>query len=200
MTIWAGIYKRKDRPVPQTVLHALREAMSRSGDEVTILNNRDAVLMNVDVDAGSLVEVRSDPSGAATLLAGDPLFNGRNGIEHTCSSTNVNRLHGALIGGSKDILHTARGTFAAVHYNPATLELVLIADKLGVRPVYYWVSEEFVMFATALRILMAIDEIPKTADLRALTEIATLGYPLGARTAYAGISTLRSPVSASAST
>ena len=77
-----------------------------------------------------------------------------------------------------------------MHYQPQTGKLFLISDKLCIRPLYYWADEQFVIFATALRILESLDAIPKAMDLRGVTEMCGLGYPLGSRTPYAGISLL----------
>lgn len=82
-------------------------------------------------------------------------------------------------------------SFCAVHYQPATGELSLIADKLGLRPLYYWIDENHVIFASALRVLEGLTEVPKRMDVRAATEIAGLGYPLGDRTPYASIFVLK---------
>ena len=74
---------------------------------------------------------------------------------------------------------------------PARLNRVsLIADKIGHRPIYYWIEPTFVVFSTALRVFEELDEVPKEMDLRGVTEIACFGLPLADRTAYIGISTL----------
>src|SRR5439155_596785 len=46
-------------------------------------------------------------------------------------------------------------------------------------------------FATAMRVLEALAEVPKQMDLRAVTEAACFGFPLGDRTPYQGVRALR---------
>src|SRR2546426_839289 len=85
----------------------------------------------------------------------------------------------------------ARVVFCAVHYHPDASRLTLITDKLGVRPLYYWIGDDHVIFATALRVLEGLADLPKQMDLRAVTEAACFGFPLGDRTPYQGVRALR---------
>ena len=59
------------------------------------------------------------------------------------------------------------------------------------RPLYYWIDESYVIFASALRVLKAAVEIPKKMDVRAIIEMVPLGYPLSNRTPYVGIFLLK---------
>ena len=88
-------------------------------------------------------------------------------------------------------LRRACGVFCAVHYSREPCRLTLIADKLGLRPVYYWIDDDRVVFATALRVLEEHADVPKRMDLRAVTEMANFGAPLADRTPYAGIRVLQ---------
>jgi hypothetical protein len=46
------------------------------------------------------------------------------------------------------------------------------------------VCDEFVLFATAFRIIAALTSVRKTVDLGAVAEVATFGMPLGDRTIF----------------
>mgnify|MGYP001607247694 FL=1 len=65
-----------------------------------------------------------------------------------------------------------------------------MTDKLGVRPIYCWISPDYIVFSTALRILEAVTFCKKTLDLQAVAEIACFGYPLSDRTPYENIYSL----------
>src|SRR5207253_1565020 len=69
--------------------------------------------------------------------------------------------------------------------------LTLVADKVGVRPLYFWIDDELAVFASALRVLEQCPLVPKRMDLRAVTEMVALGAPLGDRTPYAGVQLLK---------
>ena len=83
-----------------------------------------------------------------------------------------------------------RGTYCAVVYERASQKLHLMTDKLGVRPVYFWMSPDYIVFATALRILEAVSFCKKSLDLQGTVEMACFGYPLSDRTPYQDIYTL----------
>jgi hypothetical protein len=59
------------------------------------------------------------------------------------------------------------------------------------RPLYYYVDEKQVVFASALRILEQVGDLRKVMDLRGVIEMAEFRYCIGGRTPYVGISQLR---------
>lgn len=192
MTLFAGIFSRHaDQPIPDSVCDELRRAMSRDqSDEARIFRDRRFFVVNVDIGAFTDPAFRIDEDDSVSILAGEPLFAFNNDNCGPSRSKDLDRLHESWKGDDWSLLKHARGVFCAAHYQPQTGKLYLISDKLCIRPLYYWADEQFVIFATALRILEGLDVVPKAMDLRAVTEMCGLGYPLGSRTAYAGISLL----------
>ena len=193
MTIFAGIVTRRDgMTISDAECLALRNAISRyPGDTPQVHRDRRTFFAKVDIGAldGPAWSVR--PDGTFAMLAGRPLL----ALDRETPrrrAEDLAELHAAWSLGDDTAAARARGTFAAAHYDPATHRLTLATDKLGVRPIYYWIDADRVVFATALRILEALAFVPKVADFRGMTELACLGTPLGARTPYAGIRILRS--------
>src|SRR5439155_22033046 len=129
----------------------------------------------------------TDANGAMSLLAGDPLLSSGG----TGRLQDLAVIHKQALRNDWSVVREAEGTFCLVHYDPQTGTLFLVADKLGVRPLYFWMDEKQVVFATALRILEGLSFVPKKMDLRAITEAVALGAPLAERTPYAGISLLK---------
>lgn len=86
-----------------------------------------------------------------------------------------------------------RGVFCCAVYTEDNNKpvLALFADKLGVRPIYYWRNGEVVVFSTALRVLEALDIVPKKRDECGVAQNIAFGYPLGERTQYENISVIR---------
>lgn len=74
------------------------------------------------------------------------------------------------------------GAFCAVHYQRRTAKVILKSDKIGIRPLYYWEGKQFVVSATALRVLEGLAEVSKQMGVVGVTELVTLGYPLSSRT------------------
>ena len=189
MTLIAGIISRNsNHPVPVSVCDTLKRLISRNpSDEVDVFQTTSGFFVKTDIGAYGKPGFKTDDSGALTLVAGEPLISFDVEGARRSREEDLELIHRECASGNRDIFKKAEGTFCAAHYQPVSGTLTLIADKLCLRPLYYWFNEEYVIFASALRILEGIDEIPKTMDLRAVTEIAALGYPLGDRTPYSDI-------------
>lgn len=83
------------------------------------------------------------------------------------------------------------GAFGLAHYNARSDELCLLTDKLGVRPLLVCCTADRVWFSSSMRVMERLPAIRKVMDLRAMTEMAFFGWPLGDRTAYLNIRVLR---------
>src|SRR3989454_3207050 len=121
------------------------------------------------------------------MAGGHPLLSRGDGRR----SHDLGVLHERWNVDRRDVLDEVNGGFCAIHYDPETARLTLLADKLGLRPLYYWIGPRYVVFSTSLRLLDALAEVPPIMDLRAVTEIAHFGYPLGDRTPYRDVAVLR---------
>jgi hypothetical protein len=190
MTLIAGMFSRHDRPLADSACARLQQAISRNpADEVRVFRDRRSCFAKVDLEAFREPGLFVDPSGALSLLAGEPLL-GNHGIPSN-RLQDLTRIHEQCLKNDSSILREADGTFCVVHYQPQTATLSLIADKLGIRPLYFWMDDNLVVFASALRILEEFPLVPKKMDLRAVTEIVALGAPLADRTPYDGIHLLK---------
>jgi hypothetical protein len=166
----------------------VRQLISRHpADQVKTFKDSRSFFAKVDIGAFAGAGSFTDPNGAVSLLAGEPLL--ANG--ELSRLKDLTAIHQAALTKDWRVLRDAAGTFCLVHYQPQTGTLSLVADKLGVRPLYFWIDDQRVVFATALRILEELSFVPKKMDLRGVTEIVALGAPLGNRTPYAGISLLQ---------
>jgi hypothetical protein len=192
MTLLAGVYARHAADVvPDALCDSIRRALSRHPDEQTRhFRDERCFLVKADINAFGDEAFRIDP-GAVSFLVGEPLLD-RGQRTRRSRTADLDELHQALARDDLDALRMARGVFALAHYRPDSATLVLLTDKLGIRPMFYWVGERYVIFATALRILDEISEIPKVMDVRAVTEENSLGYPLADRTPFASVALLKS--------
>lgn len=193
MTVIAGIFSRNSNQlVPASICDSLKSLISRNpSDEISIFKDERSFFVKADIGVYGESFVKTDESGAVTLVAGEPLlsFDGETLWQSREADTAL--IHDGFANLDGNVLKNAQGTFCAINYQPASGTLNLIADKLGVRPIYYWVNEDYIIFAGAIRILEGISEIPKKMDVRAVTEIAGLGYPLSNRTPYTDIFLLK---------
>lgn len=192
MTIFAGIFVRsKNKTIPALLITELRSTISRHPDDIDAIEEfSDNRAYLAKIDAGILKEPGVFSSSKFTaFVAGDPLFQDNQNLPGARVESLQNITHG-LIDEKWEALQACRGTYCAVIYEQTEHKLHLITDKLGIRPVYYWVLPDFIIFATALRILEALSFQKKTLDLQGIAEIACFGYPLSDRSPYINIVTL----------
>jgi len=188
MTLIAGIFSRNDQRPARSECESLRQLISRNPtDEVKTFKDGRSFFASVDIEAFGEPGLCTDPSGALSLLAGEPLLG-------NCAAGRLQDLTGIHSRAQRNnwsVLREAEGTFCLVHYQPQTGTLSLVADKLGIRPLYFWIDDNRVVFASALRILEGLSFVPKKMDLRAVTEVVALSAPLADRTPYSGIYLLK---------
>jgi hypothetical protein len=189
MSIFVGIFSRTPQyPIEDSTCESMKRVISRNpGEEVTIYRDKMIFLAKVDVGAYGKSAFYIDPSGSVSMLAGEPLLDLGDGDTLRTRREDLEMLHKAWDKGNWDVVRSAQGIFCAMHYHPVKRCLSLIADKLGFRPLYYWSGKKYVVFSTAVRILESLAEVPKTMDVRAVTEIANLGFLLSNRTPYSDI-------------
>jgi asparagine synthase (glutamine-hydrolysing) len=188
MTILAGVFQRNSAtPLPDAICHGIRTQLSRDPRDAAIESRfPNAYLAKVDIGAFGAPAHHHSTAGSFAMLAGEPLVNCA-GPSGSGRDAHLEFLHGQWDAGDFSSLASASGTFCAAHWDPRTCTGHLIADRLGLRTLYYVVVGEFVFFSTALRILEALPQVPKAMDVTAVTEITSFGYPFGAGTPYAGI-------------
>lgn len=186
MTIFAGIITvESDGVIPATHAGKITAALSRdSRDHPQVFASRGFHAAHIDVGAYTGSAVWKDDSGATTGMLGDPLFD-LPGRELTRSRTeDLKLLHESMLREDFECLSLNRDAFAAFHFDPAQHRLVLIPDKISLRPVFYYANAEFIVFASALRIMEELDFVPGGIDIRGFGEIAATGLALDDRTGY----------------
>jgi asparagine synthetase B (glutamine-hydrolysing) len=190
MTLIAGIFSRNVRPVAGAECTSLRQAISRNPtDRVETFSDRRSYFAKVDIGAFQEPGSFKDADGALSLITGEPLLSDRGTSSDRLSD--LTAIHQQVLKHNWNSLRDADGTFCLVHYEPQTGLLALAADKLGIRPLYFWLGEDLVVFASALRVLEELSFVPKKMDLRGVTEVVALGAPLADRTPYSEIFLLK---------
>ena len=196
MSLFAGVYSRQPtenlREIPAGLRESLARLISRSDDPVMQYSAPGFFLVKIDVGAfptAAWVEPSGPDTPYMATLTGHPFFeDDAGGAEDR--TVQLRHIAAAVAAGDYEALRRCHGIFALCHYDPTTHALVLAADKLCNRPLYVCVTDEFVFFATALRVLEELPEVPKRIDMQGLAEYLALDYPLADRTVYADIKLL----------
>lgn len=192
MTLIAGMVSRRDRPLDEAACASMAKSISRDSlDEAQVIGDRRSFFAKVDIGAFGEPGLIADPTGAFSLLAGEPLLATHDSGFFPSRLRDLTTIHHQVVQGNWDVLSKADGTFSIVHYQPETATLALATDKLGIRPMYYWFGDDLIVFASALRILEECSLVPKKMDLRAVTELVGLDTPLADRTPYSGVYLLK---------
>jgi asparagine synthase (glutamine-hydrolysing) len=67
-----------------------------------------------------------------------------------------------------DMLSRLRGMFAFGLWDPGQARLILARDRLGIKPLYYYQADGFLLFASEVRALLASELVPRRLDATAL--------------------------------
>lgn len=193
MTIFAGAFSRRpDRHVPAELTNELKSSISRHPDDTGNWQEYfDDSVYIIKIDIGVLGEPgRISNADITAFVAGDPILQSKAEVSPLSRAESLQVIASNLSLGKHDALCSCRGTYCAVIYERTNQRLHLVTDKLGLRPIYIWVLPDYIIFATALRILEAISFCKKTMDLQGIAETVCFGYPLSDRTPYENVYSL----------
>jgi asparagine synthase (glutamine-hydrolysing) len=74
------------------------------------------------------------------------------------------------------------GMFAFAIWDVSRRRLLLARDRLGIKPLYYWASDEQIVFGSELKALLAHPSVPRRIDPVALDHLLTLEFIPSPRT------------------
>jgi len=77
--------------------------------------------------------------------------------------------------------------FAFALWDASRRRLLLARDRLGIKPLHYWVGDGQMLFASELGALMASGAVPREIDPRAVEDYFTFFYVPGERSIYRGV-------------
>jgi asparagine synthase (glutamine-hydrolysing) len=83
-----------------------------------------------------------------------------------------------------------RGKFAICVWDGSRRRAVLARDRLGVKPLYYAIVDDLVVFGSELKAVLASGLVPLGLDYEAIDAYLTLGFFPGPRTPLASVSKL----------
>jgi asparagine synthase (glutamine-hydrolysing) len=83
-----------------------------------------------------------------------------------------------------------RGMFAFAIWDSRTQTLLLVRDRLGIKPLYYALTAESILFGSEIKTLLASELLPRKLDGAALASYLQLGHIPPPRTAIQGVKPL----------
>ncbi len=79
------------------------------------------------------------------------------------------------------------GMFAFAMWDARERRLTLVRDRLGKKPLHYYVDDEKALFASEAKGIFVDPDVPAQADLEAIHHYLTYGYVLSPRSAFRGL-------------
>ncbi len=88
-------------------------------------------------------------------------------------------------------VESLRGMFACAIFDQREDALLLARDPLGVKPLYYSVNSDRLLFASEIKALLAVPSVDRELDREAIARFFALGFIPGAATPFQSIRKLR---------
>ncbi|GAK52807.1 asparagine synthase (Glutamine-hydrolyzing) [Candidatus Moduliflexus flocculans] len=86
-----------------------------------------------------------------------------------------------------DAIKQLNGMFAFLLYDREQNRLIAARDHFGIKPLYYYASNEYFLFASEIKALLQHPAVPAEADYEAMQEYVTFQYIIGDSTLFKGI-------------
>ncbi len=83
-----------------------------------------------------------------------------------------------------------RGMFAFAIYDLRLKKLILVRDRMGIKPLYYWAQGEKFAFASEIKALLELEEISREPNFPLMDQFLTLRYVPGPETLFREIQKL----------
>jgi asparagine synthase (glutamine-hydrolysing) len=197
----AGVLKFKRERVEEDLLRGMLATLAHRGPDgrgVFMDSNvglAHARLSIIDIAGGH--QPMSIDNGALWITFNGEIFNYielREGLEKrghrfvTRSDTEV--ILRLYLEKGEDCVHELNGQWALAIWDSQQQELFLSRDRLGVRPLFYTISNGDFIFASEVKAIFAYPDVRREIDRQALDQIFTFWVTLPPRTAFQDISQL----------
>jgi len=196
-----GIYNLDGRPIDNDLLHKMNNTLVHRGpdDEGYFFNARrlgskeagrkgrgnvglgHRRLSIIDLDTGR--QPMGSEDGSVQVVFNGEIYNflelrqqlqSRGHLFSTQSDTEV-LVHGYEEWGV-DCVHRLRGMFAFAIWDENKKTLILVRDRLGIKPLYYFCDGSRIIFASELKAVLEDRTVSKDLDLEALSDYLSFGY------------------------
>jgi len=176
----AGILKYKGQHVERSVIGRMTNAMAHRGpdsdgfyvEEGIAFGHRRLSIIDLSSAAN---QPFTDYSGRYVMVFNGEMYNYQEVRQkipdypfHTTSDTET--LMAAYIRWGADCLQYFRGMFAFAIWDRQEKELFIARDRMGVKPLYYFLDDEQLVFASEIRAILTVDGMKRRLNPAALLE------------------------------
>ncbi|MDY0131690.1 MAG: asparagine synthase (glutamine-hydrolyzing) [Desulforegulaceae bacterium] len=182
-----GIYNLDNNPVQKTQIEKMNSVMVHRGpDAGGILIDKNIGLGHrrlkiIDLETGD--QPMQDKSGQISLVVNGEIYNYlelRKKLEkkgHTfLTKSDTETIIYSYLEYGEDFVKKLRGMFAIGLWDKKEQKLIITRDRVGKKPLYYYFDNKRLVFASELKSLLEINDIPKKIDYKALDAYFSYGY------------------------
>jgi asparagine synthase (glutamine-hydrolysing) len=90
----------------------------------------------------------------------------------------------------KDFVNYVDGMFSIALWDKKKRTMLLVRDRLGIKPLYYFYKDRHLVFASEIKAILQAPEVPCSVNLTALSAFLTLKYVPAPQTMFADINAL----------
>jgi asparagine synthase (glutamine-hydrolysing) len=196
------IYFDRERPVNFGELQAMASTMIHRGPDgegiwigrnVGLAHRRLAI---IDLSA-SANQPMCNEDGSVWITFNGEIYNFqelRQGLERRGHTFRTNSDTEVIIHMYEEYgracLERLRGMFAFAIWDSRSRTLFLARDRVGKKPLFYFMGRDRFLFASEIKALLTDNAIPRQPDPVAIDHFLALGYVAGPRTAFLGIQKL----------
>lgn len=182
-----GIYNLNGRPVDRGLLERMNSTMVHRGPD------GEGAFVESNVGLGhrrlSIIDLKSgdqpmgNEDGSIQVVFNGEIYNflelkkelETRGHRFRTKSDTETIVHGYEEWG-EDFVRKLRGMFAIALWDARRKKLLLIRDRIGKKPLYYYLNKDRLLFASELKALLEDQDIPKDIDPAALDSYLSFGY------------------------
>jgi asparagine synthase (glutamine-hydrolysing) len=103
------------------------------------------------------------------------------------SNCDTETVLGAFLQWDTAAFQRLRGMFAIALWTESRKRLVLVRDRMGIKPLYYYRNGDDIYFGSELKAILEHPDVPRTLDLHALDTYLSVNYVPGPQTLIRGI-------------
>lgn len=182
-----GIYNLDDRPVEKNLLKKMNNTLIHRGpdDEGYYVNGSIGLghrrLSIIDLDTGR--QPMGNQDGSIQVVFNGEVYNFldlrkqlQNKGHKFITQSDTETIVYAYQEWGENFVTKLRGMFAIALWDNRLKKLILVRDRVGKKPLYYYYGKDKIIFASELKAILADPNIPRNIDIHALDAYLSFGY------------------------
>ena len=179
-----ALFGRNDRPADTSLLEKMAGAICHRGpDGATFWSQKSAGLANQEVTEESTGNLQPPGCPAHLAVSFDGRLDNRDDLLSTCGTHLRNAEEpsdSALVVSAyqqwgEGFAHYLNGDFAVALFDSSQQMLLLSRDVMGIRPLYYWQSQQIFLAASEVKALLAHPDVNTAPDDDGLADFLLSG-------------------------